>query len=723
MKKYLHVALSTLLVSACSNPTTTSDSSSFSIQAKNTDNSKPSTVPSNRPSEIEKPPLSPPKSGEIIKRTDTVPEDKPRFDMVPTHDPKDALPGSITVLYKNAYQMRVDKSAQRLSSGQQSAQREINELLERHNVKMVSDLAYPGVSDAQLDRDVQAVYDKYGVEAPHRKSIHVYQFSKDVDTKKLAENLRKLPYVVTAYMTPQFDFAATVTQLSHTNLTSSLSAPGNDDRFDDYPQSDWWWFNRHKVFHGWGYYDLINTPMPKIAIIDSGFDTRNGAPDKPNYQGGTSIKFDATCPRDSDHPRGECLDPWIVGSNVFELPDDNPRPSNPSPSPLNYYSHGALVASIAASPQDNEVGYAGVAPGATIIPYKIVSYEDLGVYYLHENAIANAIFQSSFSDADVISLSMAIVAPGSGSDAPIIRSPAVYNEVLTASVSGKSVVIAAGNSGVNIDNSNLGPTSPLPYCECIIVGASEDDPDNAPFHSKAWLDSNFGQKVDISAAGANVRGSTFWVRTGDANYYQSSGTSLSVPMVSAAVGMMRKIAQANGGNLTPLGLKNLVIHSSTSSRFSTKVPGGVYFPETKFLGKGLSGVDWITTNSSSMVGIRELNLYNALVMAKNSHQYQAMARVHNVDDFIWMSINWDWSNYYQSQFGDDRIYGINGVFDNDVVSFSTYNASVSAYAYGYQVYKGSQPVFDYMGGVAYVTGIQENSNFPVGWHQTTGYSY
>lgn len=565
-------------------------------------------------------------------------------------------------------------------------------------------MAFPGIPDEILNEDVELIRNRYGVEAPHRKSIHVYQFSNKVNTKEIAEKFRQLPYVVNAYMTPILKFGASANLLSSTNLSSSISpAPVNDTEFSN-PESDWWWFNRQKVFHGWNYYG--STTMPKIAIVDSGFDNRIGAPDKPNYQGGTSIKFDPTCPKPG------CPDPWIVGSDVFEYTTDNPYIP---------YSHGAMVASIAASPKDNNLGFAGIAAGATILPYKTVSYQDVGGnYYLHENAIANAIFQSSFSDADVINISIEV---GSGFQGPVIRSPVLYNEVLAALSRGKAVVIIAGNSGVDIDYSYLGTPSNLPPCDCIIVGGTEEDP-NATYHSKAWLGSNFGERIDISAGAVDIIGSTFTVSSGSTLLKQDTGTSFSAPMVSAAVGMMKQIALANGHNLSPSELKQLVLRSATLSRYSTKSPpGGIYSAETQFLGMGLEpGTDIITDNWTTMVGIRELNLYNALVLSKNSNQYPAMVRVHNVDDFVWMAFNWNWGAYYQSQFGDDKIYGITGINSGDILSFSTYNSSGS-YAYGYQVYKGAQPVFDNMGGVAYVTGVQGNNSFPAGWYQTQGYTY
>lgn len=708
MVKKTKLSFLALFLCACQ-VTPSQNSNQFAVKSDMAGDSRlsPQATASGSPSETQKISIQPSSPGVLFEPKNETKVEKPRFDgVVPTENSANALPGSVTVIYKNANKIRIDKASQTIKASASADLDSVELILRSHSLKHADDFAYPGVSDERLDLDVRQVSEKYNIEAPHRKSIHLYQFAVDADTKAIAALFRKLPFVRTAYMTPRVDTAVSTTQLSSHSLTSTMSAP-NDTGFSNTESTNWWWFNRSKVFHGWNYFS--GTSLPIIAVVDTGFDNRSATTDKPTYLSGMSIQYN---PLSSPQ--------WVTGSDIFQYPADNPSLA---------WSHGSFVASVAASPKSNSDGYAGIAPGASIRPYKLVSYcfatpcnptTNPANYSIHSQAIANGIFQASYSDADVISVSMQ-----TASYSPIIADPAINNEVVSASVSrGKPVVIAAGNGSLDIDYTNQDPSDPtLPSCgDCIIVGGSQND---TSYHSKAWSGSNFGDRVDLGAGAYNISATTFTVSSAGSAYQQTgaAGTSFATPMVSATVGMMKKIAQAEGSNLTPSQLRGLVIHSSTSNRYTAA--GGYPYSETYFIGKGLgSGTDAITSNPYSMVGLRELNVYNALVLAKNSSHYQAMARIHNVDDYIWLAFNGNWGTYYQKGFGEDAIYGLNGLSSGNTINFATYNAGAGgSYAYGYQVYRGATPVFDSMGGVAYITGVQNNASFSTGWYQGEAYTY
>ena len=192
-------------------------------------------------------------------------------------------------------------------------------------------------------------------------------------------------------------------------------------------------------------------------------------------------------------------------------------------------------------------------------------------------------------------------------------------------------------------------------------------------------------------------------------------------MVATTIGMMKEIAEQEGNLLNPAALRRLVIHASSSSRYSDPATSPTT-SESTFLGKDLSSS---IINPFAMVGMRELNVLNSIVLAKNSSKYEAMVRVHNVDDYVWMSINSNWNPPAQQRaFGEDAIYGINGLSYGDTFDFFTYNAGTgSSYAYGYQVYEGTSPVYDSMGGVNYITGVANNYTASVGWHQGESFTY
>lgn len=161
-------------------------------------------------------------------RAEKVP--KPRFDgMIPTENPEEALPGSVTVIYKNVEKVRVDKEKQVIKAINNETFLAVDKILQAHGIRQVDDLAYPGITEEQLEIDVRLVSEKYGLEAPDRRSIHTYQFPSDADTKAISAELRKLPFIRSAYMTPRTRPGASADLLSVHNVTDTLSAPSNDD--------------------------------------------------------------------------------------------------------------------------------------------------------------------------------------------------------------------------------------------------------------------------------------------------------------------------------------------------------------------------------------------------------------------------------------------------------------------------------------------------------------
>lgn len=467
-KRYCFPLLLSLVYGCQSAPSP--NTKDFSIKAISNVSEKPQAQPSGPPADSFKIPNAPPSEGKIVKSPQKQEELKPIFDgVIPTDDPKYTLPGSVTVIYKNEYQLRVNKEKQSINSINEQASESIDKILKKHDIKRVDDLAYPGISEEKLEGDVKQVSARYGIEAPDRRSIHTYQFAPDADTKVISAELRKLPYVRSAYMTPQVETTATATLLSEHSLSTSLPKQTNDTEFNAPETSTWWWFNRSKIFQGWSAYKTTsNVPvdMPHLAIVDSGFDTRSSTQDKPNYTSGESVKYDPFA-----SPQ------WTIGTDVMQYQSDNPNLT---------YSHGAMVASVAASPKNNQVssgdrsGLAGIATGALVTPYKLQTYCTVpgscgtaSNWGYHPQSVAHGVFRASYSSADVINLSW-----GVAGSRPVIADPAINNEIVAASITrGKAVVIAAGNSNINIDYTNLDPgTSTLPGCgECTIVGGSKYD--------------------------------------------------------------------------------------------------------------------------------------------------------------------------------------------------------------------------------------------------------
>lgn len=70
-----------------------------------------------------------------------------------------------------------------------------------------------------------------------------------------------------------------------------------------------------------------------------------------------------------------------------------------------------------------------------------------------------------------------------------------------------------------------------------------------------------------------------------------------------------------------------------------------YTPDYTTNGEGRRlGKDLENQSGANMAGVRSLNVNNALVIAKNIANFNALVRVYNVNDVTWASVNNDWTD-------------------------------------------------------------------------------
>jgi subtilisin family serine protease len=170
--------------------------------------------------------------------------------------------------------------------------------------------------------------------------------------------------------------------------------------------------------------------------------------------------------------------------------------------------HGTGVAGIVAARAENNIGSAGMAPEAKIMPVRVCN--DTGC---PSAALARGIFWAADHGADVINMSLS----GKGfSDV----SAAAVQYALDKNI---SVVASAGNDGLN--------GNPVMYPAALsgVIGVSSTKPDGTP---SDWAVN--GWQVDISTVGDSV----FLTMPGD-GYGSGSGTSFSGPAVAGAVALLR----------------------------------------------------------------------------------------------------------------------------------------------------------------------------------------
>jgi serine protease len=230
-------------------------------------------------------------------------------------------------------------------------------------------------------------------------------------------------------------------------------------------------------------------------------------------------------------------------SDTFVSRDGNGRDSNPNDegdwnpvagecytgSPVSNSSwHGTHVAGTVAAVTNNATGVAGVAYGAKIVPVRV-----LGRCGGLTSDIADAIVWASggtvsgipanANPAEVINMSLG----GSGTCST------TYQNAINGAVSrGTTVVVAAGNSNVNV--SGAVPAN----CPNVIAVAS------TTITGQRSSFSNYGTGIDIAAPGSDIM-STLNAGTttpGAQAYASYNGTSMATPHVAGVVALVQAVA-------------------------------------------------------------------------------------------------------------------------------------------------------------------------------------
>jgi subtilisin family serine protease len=178
--------------------------------------------------------------------------------------------------------------------------------------------------------------------------------------------------------------------------------------------------------------------------------------------------------------------------------DTNPADGN---------GHGTHVAGTAAAMTNNAIGGAGTCPECRLMAIRVLDNSGSGTTV----GVANGIIHAANSGAKVINLSLG--GPGSTT---------LENSVNYAWGKGSLLACAAGNSGTS-DTTNAHPAA---YANCLAVGATESDDDDAPY-------SNWGLWVDIAAPGTGIFST--WIGSG---YNTINGTSMATPHVAGVAGLL-----------------------------------------------------------------------------------------------------------------------------------------------------------------------------------------
>ncbi|MFE8987589.1 S8 family serine peptidase [Streptomyces collinus] len=179
-----------------------------------------------------------------------------------------------------------------------------------------------------------------------------------------------------------------------------------------------------------------------------------------------------------------------------------------------YNGHGTSMAELIAGTGAGG-GLQGLAPGARIVPYRVLSKGLSSTVKKETPAVADAIKAAADSDARIISMSI-------GSD---IIDPDVEKVVKYAHSKGKLMFAATGNDAES--KNYIGYPAAYPY---VVGVAAADD------KGKVGGFSEFGNYVDLSAPGLNV---PYWCDATFRSYCnEGDGTSMATAIASASAALI-----------------------------------------------------------------------------------------------------------------------------------------------------------------------------------------
>lgn len=241
---------------------------------------------------------------------------------------------------------------------------------------------------------------------------------------------------------------------------------------------------------------------------------------------------------DANHPdlRGGVLPGRDFADGDADARDDN--------------GHGTLIAGIVAARARNGIGVASVAPGARILPVRVLGRRGSGSSRSVEEGIRWSVEQG----ADIINLSLAQEA-GLREDAmmypaDLLRDAGVDAAIREAAAVGVLVAIASGNIAQG-GNPRAAYDATVPGV--LVVGASTRGDRRAAY-------SNYGEGLDLVAPGGgdprdagddacttrNAIISTYWSpRSHRAAYGGGCGTSMAVAFVSGVAALLAARGMTN----------------------------------------------------------------------------------------------------------------------------------------------------------------------------------
>ena len=391
-----------------------------------------------------------------------------------------SIPGEVIVKFKSEAAMERTMAASRAISDSQtlqfSSESDIEAILSRHNVRMARPLLPPNLRQNGL-----AIALAQKSFSPLGRVVRLISSSREDEvTHALMLELSRHPEV--EYVAP--------------NMTYELDAVPQDPYYSSSGSwgqdfMDMWGLHKINVEQAW---EVSEGEGVVVAVIDTGVDFKHKEIKKNIWNNAGEIGRDSSGRDKSsngvDDDGNGYVDDWhgwdFQDHRFGDVNDKNPHP--PDNNPMDEIYHGTHVAGTIAA-QGNKKGVIGVAPKAKIMPLKTFAVVD-GASQTNSVSLAEAIIYAANNGARVINASW-----GGSSSAPDRPVEEAINYAVD--VKGVVIVVSAGNSNLNVEDSGIQQpllTFPAASEKVITVGAS-DHLDHKSFFS------NFGPKIDVIAPG------------------------------------------------------------------------------------------------------------------------------------------------------------------------------------------------------------------------------
>lgn len=325
-------------------------------------------------------------------------------------------------------------------------------------------------------------------------------------------------------------FAVLLVTILTLGAASPAGAAPNDPHY-----AKQWGLTRIQAEQAWATADGTGA---LVAVVDTGVDL--GHPDLASKL----VVFDDA---DFSEPKGTCS-----GGKVKTCVQDGPADKN---------GHGTHVAGIVGALTGNGVGVAGTAPGAKILPVRVLDAGGSGT----TDQIAAGIRYAADKGADVINLSLGFlsgvdqVAKVTGQVAP------VYDAIDYAWSKGAVIAVAAGNDTVPIC------AEPSGHPKAVCVGAT-DVRDVRSYYSNGDATTTGTFLVAPGGGGLDCAGEIFstvlrtittYCNGGAKGYDGYAGTSMAAPHVAGVAALLA------GKGLT----NSAIVARLTSTTDDLGVPG------------------------------------------------------------------------------------------------------------------------------------------------------